>query len=139
MHMYKNMPIFCSLQCLAGNVNAMALLESGSLKSIRLCLLQKRNVHLRHLHNINVILDHVSRILIFFFQIKSSMTSLRRTSVFFFLFIVSLCFVASMAELERYKHPLKTDGSLRFLVVGDWGRRGLYNQSKVATQVCSIF
>ena len=28
-----------------------------------------------------------------------------------------------------------TGGELNYLVLGDWGRRGLYNQSEVATQV----
>lgn len=31
--------------------------------------------------------------------------------------------------------PPKSDGTLSFLVVGDWGRRGSYNQSQVARQV----
>ncbi|MFS8016360.1 putative Acid phosphatase [Helianthus anomalus] len=39
------------------------------------------------------------------------------------------------AELQRFQHPVKADGSLRFLAIGDWGRRGLYNQSNVAYQV----
>ncbi|GMI87480.1 purple acid phosphatase 3 [Hibiscus trionum] len=47
------------------------------------------------------------------------------------LFVVS-CVVA---ELQRFEHAAKPDGSLSFLVVGDWGRRGLYNQSQVALQM----
>ncbi|KAK8567399.1 hypothetical protein V6N13_105368 [Hibiscus sabdariffa] len=47
------------------------------------------------------------------------------------LFVVS-CVVA---ELHRFEHAAKPDGSLSFLVVGDWGRRGLYNQSQVALQM----
>ncbi|KAJ0719162.1 putative Acid phosphatase [Helianthus annuus] len=40
------------------------------------------------------------------------------------------------AELQRFEHlPTKADGSLDILVIGDWGRRGLYNQSHVAFQV----
>lgn len=39
------------------------------------------------------------------------------------------------AELERVEHAAKADGSLSFLVVGDWGRKGLYNQSQVALKV----
>ncbi|KAF5750071.1 purple acid phosphatase 8-like isoform X1 [Tripterygium wilfordii] len=49
-----------------------------------------------------------------------------------------LCFICSSAaaELQRFEHRIiKEDGSLSFLVVGDWGRRGLYNQSKVAQQM----
>ncbi|KAK8699663.1 hypothetical protein V6N13_115746 [Hibiscus sabdariffa] len=47
------------------------------------------------------------------------------------LFVVS-CVVA---ELPRFEHAAKPDGSLSFLVLGDWGRRGLYNQSQVALQM----
>lgn len=50
------------------------------------------------------------------------------------LFCTSLV-ISSFAELERLEHPVKGDGSLSFLVVGDWGRRGFYNQSHVAFQV----
>lgn len=39
------------------------------------------------------------------------------------------------AELKRFDHPAKGDGTLSFLVIGDWGRRGWYNQSQVANQV----
>ncbi|EOY01295.1 hypothetical protein QUC31_013858 [Theobroma cacao] len=42
---------------------------------------------------------------------------------------------SSVAELQRFQHPVKPNGSLSFLVVGDWGRKGLYNQSKVAFQM----
>ncbi|XP_021909905.1 purple acid phosphatase 3-like [Carica papaya] len=44
----------------------------------------------------------------------------------------------SFAELERVKHPIKKDGSLSFLVIGDWGRSGSYNQSEVAFQMGRI-
>ncbi|PHT40207.1 Purple acid phosphatase 7 [Capsicum baccatum] len=40
-----------------------------------------------------------------------------------------------MGELQRLKHPGNTDGPLSILVVGDWGRRGTYNQSHVAHQM----
>ncbi|XP_041013969.1 purple acid phosphatase 3-like isoform X2 [Juglans microcarpa x Juglans regia] len=53
----------------------------------------------------------------------------------FFTANLLLCFVPSISELQRVRHPAKTDGSLSFLVVGDWGRRGLYNQSQVALQM----
>lgn len=61
----------------------------------------------------------------------------------FFLFFTAnilLCFVPnSLSELQRVKHSAKADGSLiSFLVVGDWGRRGLYNQSQVALQVKAL-
>lgn len=56
-------------------------------------------------------------------------------SLLFFVLSLGLCFIPSTAELQRFKHPAKADGSLSFLVVGDWGRRGLYNQSEVALQM----
>lgn len=41
-----------------------------------------------------------------------------------------------VAELQRFDHlSSKADGSLDILVIGDWGRRGLYNQSDVAFQM----
>ncbi|QHN86139.1 hypothetical protein HN873_044023 [Arachis hypogaea] len=39
------------------------------------------------------------------------------------------------AELQRFTQTCKSDGSLDFLVVGDWGRRCEYNQSEVAYQL----
>lgn len=39
------------------------------------------------------------------------------------------------AELPRLEHSPKADGSLTILAVGDWGRRGTFNQSQVATQM----
>ncbi|KAE8732056.1 hypothetical protein F3Y22_tig00002237pilonHSYRG00110 [Hibiscus syriacus] len=41
-------------------------------------------------------------------------------------------------KLTTIEHPVKTDGSLSFLVVGDWGRRGFCNQSEVACQMGRI-
>ncbi|KAF6144566.1 hypothetical protein GIB67_006058 [Kingdonia uniflora] len=46
--------------------------------------------------------------------------------------------VSSSVEVQRFKHPANNDGTLSFLVVGDWGRRGLYNQSEVALQMGRI-
>lgn len=44
------------------------------------------------------------------------------------------------AELERIEQPAaKGDGSLSFLVIGDWGRRGAFNQSLVALQVLHFY
>ena len=51
------------------------------------------------------------------------------------ILICGLCLVYSKAELQRFEHPIKPDGSLSILVVGDWGRRGAYNQTEVAAQV----
>ncbi|KAK9278033.1 hypothetical protein L1049_027590 [Liquidambar formosana] len=42
------------------------------------------------------------------------------------------------AELQQLEHPVKDDGSLSFLVIGDWGRRGTYNQTQVALQMGRI-
>ncbi|XP_062172221.1 purple acid phosphatase 3-like isoform X2 [Alnus glutinosa] len=52
-----------------------------------------------------------------------------------FTAILILCSVLSIAELQQLEQELKADGSLSFLVVGDWGRRGGYNQSEVADQM----
>ncbi|KAM5566968.1 hypothetical protein ABKV19_015208 [Rosa sericea] len=47
---------------------------------------------------------------------------------------LSLCLVAK-AEFQRLQQQTNDEGSLKFFVVGDWGRRGLYNQSQVAAQM----
>ncbi|XP_010271166.1 PREDICTED: purple acid phosphatase 8-like [Nelumbo nucifera] len=52
-----------------------------------------------------------------------------------FTVILGLSFFSTLAELQRFEHPTNADGSLNFLVVGDWGRKGAYNQSKVAHQM----
>ncbi|CAK7326858.1 unnamed protein product [Dovyalis caffra] len=49
--------------------------------------------------------------------------------------LLGFTFVLSAAELQRFEHAAKADGSLRLLVVGDWGRRGAYNQTEVALQM----
>ncbi|KAI4302125.1 hypothetical protein MLD38_037909 [Melastoma candidum] len=47
-----------------------------------------------------------------------------------------LVLVAAKPDLPRFHHPSdKPDGSLRVMVIGDWGRRGLFNQSLVAHQM----
>ncbi|KAG6736220.1 hypothetical protein POTOM_061052 [Populus tomentosa] len=46
-----------------------------------------------------------------------------------------LCLVSTHAELRRFEQPAKTDGTLSFLVIGDWGRKGAFNQSEVALQM----
>jgi tartrate-resistant acid phosphatase type 5 len=46
-----------------------------------------------------------------------------------------LCCAPAAAELARLEHPPKDGGSLSLLVVGDWGRKGTFNQSRVAHQV----
>ncbi|KAI5568697.1 hypothetical protein BDE02_12G030800 [Populus trichocarpa] len=49
-----------------------------------------------------------------------------------------LCLVSTHAELRRFEQPAKTDGTLSFLVLGDWGRKGAFNQSEVALQMGRI-
>lgn len=57
--------------------------------------------------------------------------------IFLPLIFVTFCiyFVPIDAELKRIKQPAKDDGSLSFLAIGDWGRKGWYNQSIVAMEV----
>ncbi|KAK3200372.1 hypothetical protein Dsin_023787 [Dipteronia sinensis] len=53
--------------------------------------------------------------------------------------VVLVCMlVCSFAHLQRFEHPAKADGTLSFLVVGDWGRNGSFNQSQVALQMGRI-
>ncbi|WVZ21943.1 hypothetical protein V8G54_000487 [Vigna mungo] len=47
---------------------------------------------------------------------------------------ISLCSLNVSALLQRLQHPVKADGSLSLVVIGDWGRKGTYNQSEVAAQ-----
>ena len=47
--------------------------------------------------------------------------------------------VLAAAALPWLEHPAKNDGSLSLLVVGDWGRKGACNQSRVTEQVRSTF
>ncbi|GMY18131.1 purple acid phosphatase 17-like [Fagus crenata] len=54
-----------------------------------------------------------------------------------FMLCISLV-LSSFADLQRFEHPAKGEGQLSFLVVGDWGRRGFYNQSEVALQMGKI-
>lgn len=54
---------------------------------------------------------------------------------FLFAIMFGLGILHASAELQRFTHTPKNDGSLNFLVVGDWGRKGDYNQSDVALQV----
>ncbi|CAB4281440.1 unnamed protein product [Prunus armeniaca] len=61
-----------------------------------------------------------------------------RTLCFFLILSFGLCLVITSAELERFEHPTKEDGSLSFLVLGDWGRRGAFNQSQVAFQMGKV-
>ncbi|XP_061373793.1 purple acid phosphatase 8-like isoform X1 [Gastrolobium bilobum] len=55
-----------------------------------------------------------------------------------FIATITLTLAVSSAVLQRFEQAPKPDGSLSFLVVGDWGRKGAYNQSKVAVQMAVI-
>ncbi|WOL09369.1 purple acid phosphatase 3 [Canna indica] len=44
----------------------------------------------------------------------------------------------SSAELQRFQHSIKDDGTLSVLVVGDWGRKGEFNQTLVADEMGRI-
>ena len=54
----------------------------------------------------------------------------------------SLCFILCICmtngQLQRFIEPAQSDGSVSFITIGDWGRRGDYNQSVVAYQVWNI-
>ncbi|XLS47825.1 hypothetical protein HN51_022183, partial [Arachis hypogaea] len=67
------------------------------------------------------------------------LTIIMSKSFLLFTIIVVISFglwvLYASAELQRFTQPCKSDGSLHFLVVGDWGRRGEYNQSEVAYQL----
>ncbi|KAL5545087.1 hypothetical protein UlMin_008871 [Ulmus minor] len=63
-----------------------------------------------------------------------------RSFLFLFLIIIfgiSRTFFVS-SELHMFNHSPNHNGSLTFLVIGDWGRRGLFNQSQVAFQMGKI-
>ncbi|KAK0587642.1 hypothetical protein LWI29_026249 [Acer saccharum] len=59
-------------------------------------------------------------------------------SLWFLFIITNLVFSAYADQLQRFEHPTKTHDSLSFLVLGDWGRRGDFNQSQVALQMGRI-
>ncbi|GLT96837.1 hypothetical protein SLE2022_144320 [Rubroshorea leprosula] len=56
-------------------------------------------------------------------------------SIALIIISVAVLLLSCKAELPRFVQGTKADRSLSFLVVGDWGRRGLYNQSHVAVQM----
>ncbi|KAK4410723.1 Purple acid phosphatase 17 [Sesamum angolense] len=59
-------------------------------------------------------------------------------ALFLWLAVVSFISHRTSAELQRFEQPTRGDGTLRFLVVGDWGRKGEFNQSQVAFQMGRI-
>lgn len=67
---------------------------------------------------------------------------MKMASVLLYVFFLVVFMVMSSVvirqvngELQRFEHPAKDDGSLTVMVVGDWGRKGRYNQSQVAYQM----
>jgi len=54
-----------------------------------------------------------------------------------FVAVAALCCAPGAAELPRLEHHRANNdgGSLKLLVVGDWGRKGTHNQSRVAEQM----
>ncbi|XP_066354382.1 purple acid phosphatase 4-like [Miscanthus floridulus] len=68
-------------------------------------------------------------------QRKAAMAA---AAFFALLAVASLLCAPAAAELVRLEHPAKNDGSLSLLVVGDWGRKGTYNQSRVAQQMGKV-
>ncbi|KAJ4974719.1 hypothetical protein NE237_007893 [Protea cynaroides] len=60
-----------------------------------------------------------------------------KTMALFYLVIMA-SLVSTVAELQRFQQSTNGDGSLSFLVIGDWGRRGAENQSQVALQMGMI-
>lgn len=66
------------------------------------------------------------------------MTGLSEFMSLLFTISIGLCILSASAELQRFTHSSKHDASLSFLVIGDWGRRGAYNQSEVAFQMGKV-
>ncbi|KAL1202705.1 Purple acid phosphatase 17 [Cardamine amara subsp. amara] len=61
------------------------------------------------------------------------------TSTLCLLWCICATFVVvSNSELQRFIEPAKSDGSVSFIVIGDWGRRGSFNQSIVAYQMGKV-
>ncbi|KAL1540212.1 acid phosphatase [Salvia divinorum] len=50
------------------------------------------------------------------------------------IFVIALIHVSN-GDLQRIQHPTKADGSIQVLVLGDWGRKGAFNQSQLAIQM----
>ncbi|KAG7591693.1 Calcineurin-like phosphoesterase domain ApaH type [Arabidopsis thaliana x Arabidopsis arenosa] len=70
------------------------------------------------------------------------MAALKHKPVNLIFYVYNLIIIfsthSSTAELRRLLQPAKPDGTVSFLVIGDWGRRGSYNQSQVALQMGEI-
>ncbi|KAJ9554038.1 hypothetical protein OSB04_018083 [Centaurea solstitialis] len=65
-----------------------------------------------------------------------AINNINSTTIILVVVCMAVAAIDVAAELQRFDHPpSKADGSLDVLVIGDWGRRGLYNQSDVAFQM----
>lgn len=51
------------------------------------------------------------------------------------ILVVMLVVDMSKGEFQRFQPSTKADGTVTALVIGDWGRKGEYNQSLLARQV----
>lgn len=49
--------------------------------------------------------------------------------------VMAVVVVVVDGELQRFEAPSKADGAVNVMVIGDWGRKGEYNQSLLARQV----
>ncbi|EPS73873.1 hypothetical protein M569_00882 [Genlisea aurea] len=54
------------------------------------------------------------------------------------LLLLAILLLQASAELQRYGLPSKDGATHKFIVVGDWGRKGRYNQSLIASQMGRI-
>ncbi|KAM6546747.1 hypothetical protein CsatB_027483 [Cannabis sativa] len=63
------------------------------------------------------------------------MMKMKMVMVWLLFIMSSISSGSSIRGLPRLEQAAKEDGSLTILVVGDWGRRGHYNQSQVAYQM----
>nr|XP_043637473.1 purple acid phosphatase 3-like [Erigeron canadensis] len=64
--------------------------------------------------------------------------SMIKSPIIYLSLFMAVTVIMTAAELKRFEHKVNSDGSFSFLVVGDWGRRGLYNQSNVAYQMGNV-
>ncbi|KAH1236175.1 Purple acid phosphatase 17 [Glycine max] len=76
----------------------------------------------------------------YLFKLDVPVRAMSMSFLFTFTIIISfgLCILYASAELQRLSHSSKHDGALSFLVLGDWGRRGAYNQSQVSFQMGKV-
>ncbi|KAK9691801.1 hypothetical protein RND81_09G220900 [Saponaria officinalis] len=69
---------------------------------------------------------------------------MRKSLMFTKIIMLCVCMVFILngkltnAYLQRFREATKDDGSLSFLVIGDWGRHGAFNQSLVATKMGKV-